>query len=354
MSRSLNWVIFVLSVLLAVVSLALVQSLEPELVVQQSIFFMVGFTFFFLLSRLDYRILKPFGWYWWGLVVLSLVVTFIFGRATRQTVRWVHIGSLSLQPSELTKPFLILFLASFLADRKPRWLHIARIGFFVAIPAGLIFFQPDLGSALLFIFIWLCVMYFWLDAKKLSLLFLGVTLVSVVGWGLLRDYQKERLKAFIDPTSDPLGSGYHLIQAKIAAGSGRLFGRGLLRGTQSHLQFLPERHTDFIFAALGEELGFLGSFLIVVLYFFLLAQILRVARRSRDAFGFFICVGVFAFLFFQVIINIGMNIGLMPITGVTLPLISTGGSSIVSILVCLGLVESVARQQRSGQIFAIG
>ncbi|MCJ7827715.1 rod shape-determining protein RodA, partial [Patescibacteria group bacterium] len=236
---------------------------------------------------------------------------------------------------------------SFFSQQKSTWRNVGISLLLISVPAGLVFVQPDLGSALLFSFVWLAGVFLWLDKKKLVLLGLGIGLTATLGWGVLRDYQKDRFESFLHPASDPLGTGYHLIQAKIAAGSGKLFGRGLLRGTQSHLRFLPERHSDFIFASLAEELGFFGSFLVLGIYFSILAQIFKAAKRAKDPFGMYLCLGVFGMIFSQVVVNIGMNIGLLPITGITLPFLSTGGSSIIALMIGLGLVESTCVQSET-------
>ena len=169
-------------------------------------------------------------------------------------------------------------------------------------------------------------------------------------WRFLKDYQRARVLSFLNPYSDPLGTGYNVIQAVISVGSGKFFGRGLGRGTQSHLYFLPERHSDFIFASLAEELGFLGASLLLVFYFLLLFQILKIAKNAADDFGFLIVTGVFSHLSFQILVNIGMNLGLLPITGITLPLVSTGGSSLLATMVSLGLVENVGRSRRLEEV----
>ena len=351
MGRSFNWVIVLLVILLGVVSLAVIQSVAQDFFVSQFIFFILGFVLLFLVARIDHRVLAAFHGYGWGLSVAALLLTFVFGRVTRQTIRWVTVAGLSFQPSELVKPLIIISLASFFANKKPTWQNLARSLFLIGVPAGLVFLQPNLGSALLYLFIWLTGLFFWVNTKKMVSVLLIFAFVGFIGWHQLRDYQQNRLRSFFAPSSDPMGDGYHLIQAKIAAGSGQLFGRGLFRGTQSHLYFLPERHSDFIFASLAEELGFVGAGAVVLIYFFLLAQILRVAFRVKQFYGSLVCLGVFAVFFSQIVINIGMNVGLMPITGITLPLISTGGSSILSLMVCLGLVESVAQQEK-GESFS--
>jgi len=178
-------------------------------------------------------------------------------------------------------------------------------------------------------------------------------LLAPFGFMILKDYQKERIKHFLNPFADPLGAGYNIIQSIITVGSGGLFGKGFGAGTQSHLAFLPERHTDFIFASFAEEFGFLGSLLVVLLYFFLLQKILKIAKTSRDDFGSYLSYGILFIISFQTFVNIGMNIGILPITGVTLPLFSYGGSSLISTMICLGLIEGVSQLGYKSSSFEI-
>jgi rod shape determining protein RodA len=347
MTKRFNWLILVLILALSIFSLALIFSLAPHLIVSQLIYILLGLVIFFLFSRLDYEIFRHFHWFLFIFVILFLASTFVFGRLTRGTLRWIKIGPLTFQPSELVKPVLILTFASFVSLKDWNFKRLISGLILLLIPAYLIFQQPDLGSTLVVGLIWLAIFSLRLDKKQtvfLSVFFLAGLLAA--GF-FLRTYQKERLSSFLDPFEDPLGRGYHLIQATIAAGSGKFFGRGLLRGTQSHLEFLPERHSDFIFASLAEELGFFGSTIVILTYFLLLAQILKTAKEAQDNFGTFICVGVFALFAAQFFINVGMNLGMLPITGITLPLISSGGSSVVTSMISLGLTESVFRKIRA-------
>ncbi len=218
----------------------------------------------------------------------------------------------------------------------------------------MVFRQPDLGSALVVASLYLGIVF----SAGIPLKFLSLGLISTgislpIFWHFLKDYQRVRLTNFINPLTDPLKGGYHLLQSIIAVGSGQFLGRGLGQGTQSQLRFLPESHTDFIFASLGEELGFLGTSLLICLYGLMFLGILRAAKKSPDQFGQLVCVGVFSMFLFQVFINIGMNIGLVPITGITLPFISFGGSSLLSSLICLGLVISVSLRGLSQEMFEI-
>jgi rod shape determining protein RodA len=258
-------------------------------------------------------------------------------------VRWIDFGFITLQGSEFAKPILILLFAFVFTRFDPKKLRTFVISLIVLIvPFGLIFSQPDLGSSVIVAGIWLSMAF----VAGSSLLYLFVLLITPVVaspfiWNILKDYQKARIEIFLNPASDPLGRGYNVIQAIIAVGSGQLFGRGLGRGTQSHLNFLPEQKTDFIFATTAEELGFVGVFLLLALFGFLIYRLLRATQIITDPEGSLIVVGVAVTLLSQIFINVGMNLGILPITGITLPLVSFGGSSLVAVFILLGLAESV-------------
>lgn len=267
----------------------------------------------------------------------------------------MEIGTFRLQLSEILKPFLILTFAGFLRLSPSIGLNrLASILILASIPLFLIFKQPDLGNTIIFLLILTSLLFIgglrWF--LMLGLLIVSSGAIPLLG-RFLKDYQRERITSFLNPQSDPLGTGYHLIQAMVTVGSGQIFGRGLGLGTQSHLQFLPEQHTDFIFASLSEELGFLGAVLLIVLYGLLLWKILNIAKNSKDPFGILISAGIFAMLLAQIGINIGMNVGLLPITGVTLPLISYGGSSIISTMISLGVIESIAKGKKREETLEI-
>lgn len=340
-----DWGIFLSLSALLVLGLAMVRSVAPSLFSHQLANVVLSLGLFFLFSQIDFRVYPSLKFVFYGLSLLSLIVTFVFGGVTRGSVRWLQLGSFTLQPSELVKPFLILTLAAFLISRPIRDLKSLLANLLLLFFPGLmIFLQPDLGSSLVVVFFWLVMVLAKGAPKRLVILVVLAGLIFLpLGWFGLQPYQQSRITTFINPFSDQLGSGYNMIQSMVAVGSGRLTGRGLGRGTQSHLNFLPERHTDFIFASLSEELGFLGSLFLILVYGFLLWRILKVARSTKEKLGFLICLGVFSLFFFQVFVNLGMNLGLVPITGITLPLVSFGGSSLMASLICLGVVENIAR-----------
>lgn len=280
--------------------------------------------------------------------VLLLIGVLFFGENIRGTTGWFRLGGFSFQPAEFAKVALIIFLAWWASQhgrRFDRWQFVFTSGFFTVLLAGLIMLQPDLGSALVLGGIWF-LMLFLTGAKKryifgLVILFL---LTALFSWAFLfKDYQKERLMTFVDPNRDPLGSGYNVTQSIIAIGSGQFFGRGLGFGSQSQLHFLPEAQTDFIFAVISEELGFLGSGVLVILYFLLLWRLLHIAVQANDDFSTYLVLGILLLFFIQFIINVGGATGFLPVTGVTLPFVSYGGSSLMINLLLIGIAQSVAR-----------
>jgi rod shape determining protein RodA len=346
--KNYNWPILLATMVPITFGLTMIYSVAPGLLSQQVLFVALGFSTLFLLSQTDYRVFSGLEGLLYGIIVFLLIFVLVLGTRVRGSVRWFELGNFRLQPSELVKPLLILVFAGVFTKAN---LALIRNFFLIVVlvflPLLLIAKQPDFGSS--FIILMTLMGMYLVSGLSLSPLIVSSTIVIFffpVIWHFLRDYQKARLIAFFDPYADPLGAGYNVIQAGIAVGSGRVFGKGLGYGTQSHLKFLPEQHTDFIFATLAEELGLVGSLILIVAYFVLIWQILRIAKNASDLLGSLICVGVATQLFVQVFINIGMNIGLSPITGITLPLLSYGGSSLVSTMASLGLVQSVARKRR--------
>lgn len=334
------------SLLIVSIGILVIYSSSKELAMQQIIFTIIGMILFFFISQFELSSLKHLVKPFYFFIVAMLVAVFILGIETRGALRWIPLGIFNIQPSEFAKPILILFLAKFWSENSPSWRNIFKSLLWFAPIFLLIFKQPDLGSALTIIAIWLgLLLAAHISVKKILILILITIFIIPTSWSFLHDYQKGRIVSFLAPESDPLGKGYNLIQSTIAVGSGQLFGRGLGRGTQSRLQFLPEFRTDFIFASIAEEMGFVGSILILSLYLFLLGYCLRLAQKVSSSFNLLVIFGVVSMLLFQIVVNIGMNVGLLPITGITLPLISYGGSSLISIFLCLGMVASVTRNR---------
>lgn len=326
-------------------SLTMIWSLSPQLFLHQLLFIIIGLILFFFFSRIDGEAFRGFSWLVYLLSLVFLFSTFIFGQITRGAVRWIEVGAFTFQPSELIKPFVIFFFACFLAEIDKIDLKALFLSFLLLLPPlFLVFIQPDLGSSLVILVSWLGIVF----AGGLNfLLLLGGSFLFLIltplFWFLMKSYQRERILSFLNPYKDPLKTGYHVIQSMIAVGSGGLFGRGLGRGSQSQLLFLPERQTDFIFASLVEELGFVGGCLLLLAYGLLFYRILKIGLRSTSRLTQLFCLGFFSQMIFQVFVNIGMNMGMVPITGVTLPLVSYGGSSLVATMIGLGIAIGMGR-----------
>lgn len=322
---------------------------KTNYVLRQSIYFAFGLILLTAIVYSGYKVFLNFSYWFYALLVTLLIITFFLGLETRGSVRWIDFGFFTLQASEIAKPIMVLFLSSFLVSHSPAKIRNIFASLVLAlVPTGLTFLQPDLGSAFVLLTIWLAVVYLaGLSWKHLLGLLLIAAVLLPIGYSSLRDYQKERLTTFIDPYQDPLGSGYNIVQSIIAVGSGQLFGRGFGRGTQSHLNFLPEQKTDFIFATTAEELGFVGIAAIFAIFSLLLVRMVVIANRSRDKSGQLICYGAVAVISIQLFINAGMNMGVVPVTGITLPFISFGGSSLISMMVLVGLVQAVGLRNKS-------
>ncbi|MDP8298973.1 MAG: rod shape-determining protein RodA [Candidatus Tantalella remota] len=321
-----------------------------SLVMRQGIWIFVGFVFLFLIANSNYLKVLNFAYLLYALNLAALLFLLFFGGERYGARRWIAVGPVSLQPSEFVKITVILALAAFVGERreKMRSLKTYLGAILIVMPAAaLIFLQPDLGTALvlapiLFSILFICgakIRYMLLTAA-------GVVASMPVFWGLLKDYQKSRLMVFINPNIDPLGAGYTIIQSKIAIGSGGLFGKGWLNGTQSYLKFLPERHTDFIFSVIGEEWGFLGAIFLISLFAILIARGIRVIDAADNIYGRAIATGVITLIAFQMFVNISMTIGIMPVVGLPLPMISYGGSNTIATLIGIGFLLSIGRQAR--------
>lgn len=336
--------ITILTVLLLSLGILVIYTSSPQLAIIQAVVAGFGLIFFFIISSIDWEVLDQYLWIIYFLTLVLLIIVFIMGVETRGSVRWISFGSFNLQPSEFAKIALILILAKFWTNNIPTLMNIFK-SIILATPfLILVFNQPDLGTTIILGVIWITSLVAAnASVKKILTVILGSTIIIPIIWHFLKDYQKLRLLGFLYPEKDPLGVGYNVIQSTIAVGSGEILGMGLGRGTQSRLQFLPEFRTDFIFASIAEELGFLGSAVVLSLYCLIFIKGFKILQRGDSRFSNLVVTGVLGMLFSQIMINIGMNIGIMPITGITLPLLSYGGSSILVTLVCLGLVSSVGR-----------
>jgi rod shape determining protein RodA len=313
----------------------------------------LGIVAFALATAFDYRWLRTFAWPIYFLNLGLLGLTLAVGSGIGGTSRWINLGPFTFQFSELAKILMIIVLANYLAARQGRLDSLVSIlgACALMVPPGiLVLMQPDLGTSLVFGAI-LVGMLFMSGAslKWLGLMAAGTIASMPFIWAnILRDYQKERILALLDPLADIQGSGYQLYQAQIAVGSGGLLGKGLTNGTQNQLQFLPVQESDFVFAILAEELGLIGGLVLLLLFVALLWRVLTCAWRSRDPFGLSFASGVAAMLLFQLVVNVGMVIGIMPITGIPLPFVTHGGASLISLAVGLGIIQSInIRQTRA-------
>jgi len=340
---SFNWLIFLPTLALLALSLLVIRSLNPEVFISHLTSIGLGLVAFLVVSLIDWQILKRFAFLFYLSAILLLLLTLFLGITSRGSSRWLDLGFTTFQPSELVKPALIIFLSAYFSRFNKIKLPQALVSLFFLLPAlFLVFLQPDLGSALIIFLLWLGLIFAaGLNWRFFVLGLIFLLIVSPIAWQFLQPYQKQRVATFIDPARDPLGSGYNVIQSVTAVGSGGFWGFGLGHGPQSHLRFLPEAHTDFVFASLAEELGFLGSVLTLTLIFWLCFQLLRTARKSRNGFEYLVSIGVFGLIFWQVFINVAMNLALLPVTGIILPMISFGGSSMISILASLGILNGL-------------
>lgn len=321
------------------------QAVSPEFV-RQALYVGGGLLLLGVVSVVDYRLLATL---WLPLYLLNLGLlglVLVVGHTSYGAQRWLPLGALGpLQPSELSKLVVIIALAQFFARQPDGARSVRAFASSFALVAGpvvLIYRQPDLGTALVLLASWFGIA-FVAGARPWHLATMAVAPLAAapVVWSLLKGYMRARLLIFLNPEQDPRGAGYNIIQARISIGSGGWWGRGLGNGTQTQLSFLRVQHTDFIFAVIGEELGFFGAVGLLGAYAFVLHRILRVATLARDAFGRYLATGVASMLLFQVFINVGMNVGLVPVTGIPLPLVSYGGSSLLTTLVAAGILQSV-------------
>lgn len=350
--RRLDWVLLGVTLLLVAVGLAALLSItlnieQPriEKFYRQLLSFGIGVILLAFALWLDYRVLRSSGWLFYVIGVLLLVAVLIIGVTLRGTTGWFSFLGKTFQPVEIVKIVLVIVLARYFAhhvDEGATWRVIGTSAAISAIPAALILLQPDLGSALLLLTTWFgMLMFLRMPRRRLLAIILGIVVVASLGWFTLQDYQRDRILTFLDPGRDPLRSGYNIRQSIVAVGSGQLFGRGLGLGTQSQLNFLPTQDTDFIFAVVAEELGFVGVVLLLSLFGIFLYRFVRGLRTTRDVFGAFLLAGLLALFSAQIILNISGNVGLLPVTGTPLPFLSFGGSALISSMIGVGIALGI-------------
>lgn len=397
--KQVDWLLLALSVGVTIFGGIMIRSAELNQAVtdwwQHWLVGGIGLALALFIARCRYENLMQWHWITYAITNLSLIAVMVIGYSAKGAQRWITIGGFNLQPSEFAKIGVIITIAALLHQKTAATIPgVLRALAVTAVPWALVFLQPDLGTSLVFgaitlgmlywgnanpgwllllispivaailfnLFLpawfvwaaaigaiaWLTLPWRWLGAiGGIAVNFLAGELGHIL-WGLLKDYQKDRLILFLNPEKDPLGGGYHLIQSRIAIGAGELWGQGLYHGTQTQLNFIPEQHTDFIFSAVGEEFGFVGCLVVLFAFWLICLRLIFIAQNAKDNFGSLLASGVLSMLVFQVIVNISMTIGLAPVTGIPLPWVSYGRSALVTNFIAIGIVESVAnyRQQK--------
>lgn len=316
---------------------------------KQALWLAIGLVLMFLVSMFDYRSLKNHTGpvlILYGFSVALVFGVLIFGVSVRGAESWYRFGPITLEPVEFVKIAMIILLAKYFSMRHIEmynFRHVVTSGAYVFIPAFLVFLQPDVGSVMTLVALWLGIMLVaGIKIRHLVILSASGVVLFFLMWSFLfQDYQRSRITSFVNPEFDPLGGGYNITQSLIAVGSGGIFGKGMGGGTQAQLGFLPEAHTDFIYAAIAEEMGILGVFLLLVVFALLFRRIANISKNSGNNFARLVASGFSILIFSQVLINVGMTLGLFPITGIPLPFVSYGGSSLVSLFIMLGIIQSI-------------
>lgn len=351
----IDWKLIIPAILLVFISLTVLFSLDPEYFKNQLIVFIFSFFIFIFISQISYQDYKSYTllFYFFSLALLLLV--YVAGFESRGAVRWVNVFGISLQASEIIKPTMSLVFAAVLSSYKVNNIRGYLLSLISIVPVFImIYLQPDLGSALVFAGVFAAALVIYgIPISWLTVSMMPILLIIPVFFNNLMVYQRQRILTFLNPALDPKGSSYNLIQAIIAVGSGGMFGKGIAEGTQSRLKFLPENHTDFIFASFSEKFGFFGSLVLIILFLLLLYQIYAIYNKCEDIYGKIICICAFMFILIQFFVNIGMNLGLVPVVGITLPFVSYGGSSILSNFILLALVSSVSVRSRNTLVIEI-
>lgn len=332
--------------ILILIGLVILNSIAPQLFPLYYLYIVLGIISFVIFSNIDFDILSLFSKHLYIASLVLLILPIIIGQVTRGTIRWIPIGALTIQPAEIVRPFLIVFFANYLTRNELITQRLVKAILLLLLPVFLILVQPSLGVAILTVIAFIGVLLAsGLDRKYYLLGILFTFLSMPVLWFVMKDYQKQRIVSFIDPSQDPTGAGYNSIQSMISVGSGKLFGRGLGRGVQTQLAFLPEKHSDFIFAAVSEELGLVGALVLLALTFYLLMRLISILENSQSFAARAFMAGFFLTLLVQIVVHVGMNMGLLPITGVPYPLVSAGGSSLLATMAGLGMALSCQKKK---------
>lgn len=317
----------------------------------QLLWVFLGMISFSLFLVTDYRFFEKYAWLIYGLTLCMLVYVLVGGRTIAGSKRWIDFGIISFQPSEIAKISVIIVLAKYFStNHKPTGYTLKDIVIpfiIIIVPAILILKEPDLGTSLIILSIFFTVLIFvGLKFKGfLNIMIAGLSLIPIGWFFILKEYQKDRIRVFLNPESDRLGDAWHITQSVIAIGSGKLFGKGYLSGTQTKLEFVPKQHTDFIFSVFSEEWGFIGTIIVIILFLLLLAKGIDIASKSKDRFGAILAVGVVALIFWQTFINMGMELSLLPVVGITLPFFSYGGSAMLVTFIGVALLANVSMRR---------
>lgn len=351
----IDWWLLSPALILVTISLTTLLSINFSSFQAQFVSFCVAFFAFFFFARVNLEFLKQLTVPIYVISLILLGIIFIIGFESRGATRWINILGTSVQFSEVIKPFLGVAFAAFLANARYSKQKTFLLTLMLLAPVFfLITMQPDLGSGLIFAFVALFVLLVYgFPLYLFGLAALPFVLASPFIWTLLHEYQRQRILTLLHPTLDPLGTSYNSIQAIIAVGSGAFFGKGWFQGTQSSLRFLPERHTDFIFATLAEGIGFIGSSVVVLTFAFLCYRVYLIFKNAEDSFSRIFAATAFGFFLIQGAVNIGMNIGYLPIVGVTLPFVSYGGNSLVANFIFLGILSAISASQRKERVLEI-
>jgi len=356
--QNFDWVLLLMLLVVAGISiLNLYSATYPirdvggsKILTKQISWFLIGFLVFFLMTTFNYSSLERLAYPAYFFSIALLILVLCVGKVTSGSQRWLSLGAISFQPSELAKIAMVIIFAKFFSEkggyREYRLRDLWQPLILMVIPFVLIVKEPDLGTALFFVAVSvsmvLVVKVYW---KSLVILICSCLSAVPFFWLSLKEYQQMRILTLLRPDMDPLGSGYHIHQSKIAIGSGLFWGKGFLKGTQTRLHFLPEQHTDFAFSVLAEEWGLIGSTVLLLIYLLMVLWGLNIAKSSKDRFGSIMAFGIVALVFWQVVINVGMVTGLLPVVGIPLPLFSYGGSSVISAMAALGLLMNISMRR---------
>jgi rod shape determining protein RodA len=357
--QNFDWILLLILVLIGTVSVLNLYSAtfplkemgSSQIFVKQIYWFLIGFAVLLIMTTFDYHLMETLAYPLYIFALILLILVLLLGDVRSGSQRWLSIGGMSFQPSELAKIAVVIVLAKFFDEHgqvneyglRELWQPFLL----TAMPAVLILREPDLGTALCLAIVAFSILLFVKIKWKslLTLILISLSTAPLIWHFLLKEYQRNRILIFINPDKDPLGAGYHINQSKIAIGSGLFWGKGFLKGTQTRLHFLPEQHTDFAFSVFAEEWGFIGSLCLLLLYLFLMLWGINIAKNSKDKFGAIIALGIIAIIFWQLVINVSMVTGLLPVVGIPLVMVSYGGSSIVMAMAGMGLLMNISMRR---------